>query len=72
MTVVIGLDDTTPGQVYVYVGTKTGAGNDFEKAGLMGGTMYGVRANGLASEQACERAIDSAVDLLFRGIACEA
>jgi hypothetical protein len=26
-TVVVGTDDSTPGQVYVYVGDKTNAGN---------------------------------------------
>jgi hypothetical protein len=42
-TVVAGLDDSTPGQVYFYVGAKQAAGNDVEKAGLTGGTLYGLR-----------------------------
>jgi hypothetical protein len=41
-TVVIGLDDTTPGQVYVYVGTKQRSGTPLERAGLVGGSVYGV------------------------------
>ncbi|HYO43520.1 MAG TPA: alkaline phosphatase PhoX [Candidatus Limnocylindrales bacterium] len=41
-TVVIGLDDTTPGQVYVYVGTKQRTGSPIERAGLTGGSLYGV------------------------------
>ncbi len=49
-TVVIGLDDTTPGQLYVYVGQKRTTGLDIEKAGLVGGTLYAVRANGTALE----------------------
>ena len=49
-TVVIGLDDATPGQVYVYVGTKTNTGNDIEKAGLANGNLYGVAVTGLTSE----------------------
>lgn len=42
-TVVIGLDDSTPGQVYVYVGTKRKTGNPVERAGLVGGKLYGVK-----------------------------
>jgi hypothetical protein len=49
-TIVIGLDDTTPGQLYVYVGDKRNSGNDVEKAGLVGGRLYGVRANATALE----------------------
>ena len=50
-TVVIGTDDTTPGQVYVYVGTKRSTGNDVERAGLTGGRLYGIRANADAVEE---------------------
>jgi len=54
-TVVIGLDDTHPkanekskadtdvGKLYVYIGTKQGAGNDVEKAGLANGQAYNIR-----------------------------
>ena len=49
-TIVIGLDDTTPGQLYVYVGTKQSTGNDVEKAGLTGGVLYGVKAGAFAFE----------------------
>ncbi|MCC6675730.1 MAG: DUF839 domain-containing protein [Phycisphaerales bacterium] len=49
-TVVIGTDDSTPGQVYMYIGNKQAAGNSFEKAGLVGGSVYGVRAGGVAVE----------------------
>ena len=31
-TLVVGLDDSTPGQVYVYVGTKTASGDDITRA----------------------------------------
>lgn len=50
-TVVIGTDDSTPGQVYVYVGTKRSTGNDVERAGLTGGRLYGIRANADAVEE---------------------
>lgn len=50
-TVVIGTDDSTPGQVYVYVGTKRSTGNDVERAGLTGGKLYGIRANADAVEE---------------------
>lgn len=49
-TVVAGTDDATPGQVYMYIGTKTNSGNDIEKAGLSGGKLYGVAVNGLSTE----------------------
>jgi len=49
-TVVVGLDDSTPGQVYVYVGTKKASGNDVEKAGLTGGTLYGLKIDGVSTE----------------------
>ncbi len=43
-TVVVGLDDTNPmGQVYVYIGEKQATGNEIEKAGLHGGSLYGVQ-----------------------------
>jgi Alkaline phosphatase PhoX len=51
-TVVVGLDDSTPGQVYVYVGDKGRSGNPVERAGLVGGTLYGVKAVGYPVEPA--------------------
>jgi hypothetical protein len=42
-TVVVGLDDSTPGQVYVYVGTKRSTGNPVERAGLVGGKLFGIK-----------------------------
>lgn len=44
MTLVIGLDDTTPGQLYVYTGTKKSSGSPIERAGLAGGTLWGVKS----------------------------
>jgi 2',3'-cyclic-nucleotide 2'-phosphodiesterase (5'-nucleotidase family) len=49
-TIVVGTDDATPGQVYVYIGTKTNTGNDIEKAGLTNGKLYGVAVSGLTAE----------------------
>lgn len=49
-TVVVGTDDATPGQVYIYVGTKTNSGNEVEKAGLTNGKLYGVAVQGLTAE----------------------
>ncbi|MFZ5894891.1 MAG: hypothetical protein ACOY0T_27770 [Myxococcota bacterium] len=51
-TVVVGLDDTTPGQVYVYVGTKTNTGSPVDRAGLTNGTLYGVAVTGVPAEPA--------------------
>ena len=49
-TVVVGLDDSGGGQVYVYVGDKKSTGNDIERAGLTGGKLYGLAIDGVASE----------------------
>jgi phosphodiesterase/alkaline phosphatase D-like protein len=52
-TVVAGMDDnSTNGQVYFYIGTKSNTGTDVEKAGLSGGKLFGVKVNGLTSESA--------------------
>jgi hypothetical protein len=50
-TIVVGLDDSSPGQVYVYVGNKTFSGNPIERAGLFGGKLYGVGVQGMFNEQ---------------------
>jgi hypothetical protein len=42
-TVVVGTDDSTPGQIYVYVGTKSTSSDRIAAAGLSGGTLYGVK-----------------------------
>ena len=42
-TVVIGLNDNDPGQIYVYVGNKQSTGTPLQKAGLLGGKLYGVK-----------------------------
>jgi hypothetical protein len=50
-TVVVGTDDSGElGQVYVYVGDKRSAGNPVERAGLTGGTLFGVKVNGFVRE----------------------
>jgi hypothetical protein len=42
-TLAVSLDDASPGQVYVYVGTKKTAGNPAVRAGLHGGRLYGIK-----------------------------
>lgn len=49
-TIAIGMDDATPGQVYVYVGAKTNTGSEIEKAGLTNGKLFGVAVSGLVAE----------------------
>jgi hypothetical protein len=50
-TVVAALDDnSTNGQVYIYVGTKTNTGTDIDKAGLNNGKLFGVSVAGLTAE----------------------
>lgn len=51
-TIVAGTDDSTPGQVYFYVGDKQATGNTIERAGLMNGKTYGMRVPGIAFEGA--------------------
>ena len=47
----VGLtDDSTPGEVYFYLGTKTAAGSPVEKAGLTNGTLFGVKVDGVPTE----------------------
>ncbi len=53
-TVVVGTDDTTPGQIYVYVGTKQKTGNAVERAGLTNGTVYGIKVEGVGNGSASE------------------
>ncbi|MEZ5875094.1 MAG: hypothetical protein R3D30_09805 [Hyphomicrobiales bacterium] len=43
-TVVIGTDDATPGEIYVYVGDKQAVGSTLN-AGLTGGSLYGIAAS---------------------------
>jgi hypothetical protein len=49
-TIVTALDDSTPGEVYFYVGTKQVAGNPIERAGLHNGTLYTTAIDGFATE----------------------
>lgn len=51
-TVVVGLDDSSPGQLYVYVGSKSNAGNAVQRAGLDGGNLYGIAVTGKPTEPA--------------------
>jgi hypothetical protein len=60
-TVVIGNSDGGTNGLYVYVGTKTTTGNDIERAGLVGGTLYRVAVKGNVAET---RAADAGFGLL--------
>jgi Ca2+-binding RTX toxin-like protein len=44
-TVVMCQDDSTPGEVYVYIGTKQATGVAVEKAGLTNGKLFGISAS---------------------------
>jgi len=50
--VLIGLDDSRPGQVYVYVGNKQPNGNPAQRAGLTGGRLFGIKVDGAPFEPA--------------------
>lgn len=49
-TVVISLDDSGGGQLYVYVGDKQATGNAIERAGLTEGDLFGIKVTGLTAE----------------------
>jgi hypothetical protein len=49
-TLVMGQDDSTPGQVYLYVGEKQATGSTIDRAGLTNGNLYGIRVQGSATE----------------------
>lgn len=49
-TLVMGMDDSTPGEVYAYAGTKTNAGSPFDRAGLTNGANHGVRVDGVLDD----------------------
>ena len=51
-TVAVCTDDSTTGQLYVYFGTKQNTGGAVERAGLVGGALYGVAVTGVATEPA--------------------
>jgi hypothetical protein len=52
-TVVATTDDSTPGQVYIYVGDKrTSGATPVDRAGLSGGSLYGIKVDGFPSEPA--------------------
>jgi hypothetical protein len=46
LTIAMAMDDSSNGEVYVYVGTKTNAGNDVTRAGFVGGTLYALAVEG--------------------------
>ena len=49
-TIVVALDDGLNGQVYIYVGDKQATGPEIEKAGLSGGSFYGIKVDGIIDE----------------------
>jgi hypothetical protein len=49
-SVVMANDDSTDGQVYLYIGAKKNTGTSVDKAGLTGGQLYGVRVDGIGKE----------------------
>ncbi|MDO9150266.1 MAG: DUF839 domain-containing protein [Methylotenera sp.] len=49
-TIVVATNDSTPGQVYLYKGTKTNTGSDIDRAGLTNGNLYGIKVKDVAIE----------------------
>jgi Bacterial protein of unknown function (DUF839) len=50
-TTTVELDDSTPGQVYVHVGSKQDTGNEVQRAGLANGKLYGVKIGGVPQNE---------------------
>jgi Ca2+-binding RTX toxin-like protein len=46
-TINIGMDDGQNGQVYIYIGEKQTTGNAVERAGLVGGDLFGIKVDNL-------------------------
>lgn len=81
-TIVVGLDDGAPGQLYVYVGAKQRHGNPAERAGLQYGKLYGVKVPDVPLESAgpisgsfvledvSDLATGSGANLLAESVAC--
>jgi len=44
-TAVALTDDSTPGEVFLYIGSKLDTGNAVQKAGLTNGQVYGIKVN---------------------------
>jgi hypothetical protein len=66
-TVVVGTDDTTPGELYVYAGEKRSSGNAAERAGLVGGVLGGIRVAGYPTEPAAGIPSGTRFDLAGHG-----
>ncbi|MBC8105230.1 MAG: DUF839 domain-containing protein [Anaerolineae bacterium] len=49
-TVVWSYDDSTPGEVYLYVGDKQNTGNEIDRAGLNNGKTFGLVVPGVPTE----------------------
>ncbi len=49
-TIVVGTDDGTGGQVYIYSGDKSSSPDDLAAAGLKNGTTYAIKVDGLSLE----------------------
>lgn len=49
-TIVMLTDDSGGGEIYVYIGEKQAEGNPVERAGLVGGKLYGIAVNDLVDE----------------------
>lgn len=64
-TIVAGMDDSTPGQIYFYVGNKTKTGSEIEKAGLTNGKLYGVKVDGFVTENSNLAALKDTAFTLF-------
>ncbi len=63
-TIVIGADDSTPGNIYVYVGTKIASGNEIDRSGLNNGKVYAMKIDGTTVAGTPPQNIEDRVNIL--------
>ncbi len=73
-TTSVELDDSTPGQVYVHVGTKQDTGNEVQRAGLANGKLFGIKVAGVPQNEVSKSdwAVGEQHDFLLQDVSAHA
>jgi len=66
-TIAIGMEDGTPGNVYVHIGTKQSTGTDIERAGLTSAHCWGIKIAG-TTINGTGQAVESQVNILGNAV----
>jgi hypothetical protein len=67
-TTVAEMDDSTPGQVYLYNGTKTNSGNEVQRAGLTNGKLFGIKVVGVPQNEVAKANWDVGNEFDFQAV----